>query len=45
MGIEATRTMTARFGRARFLAQNAAGEPDPGAVMVGRALATGLRVV
>lgn len=44
MGIEATRTMTAKFGRARFLALNAAGEPDPGAVMVGRALASALRV-
>lgn len=42
-GIEATRTMTAKFGRARFLAGNAVGEPDPGAVMVGRALAAGLR--
>jgi dihydroxyacetone kinase-like protein len=42
-GIEATRTMTARFGRARFLAVNAAGEPDPGAEMAGRALAAALR--
>lgn len=42
-GIDATRTMTAKFGRARFLAGNAAGEPDPGAVMVGLALAAALR--
>ena len=42
-GIEATRTMVAKFGRARFLAGNAAGEPDPGAVMIGLALAAGLR--
>lgn len=42
-GIEATRTMTAKFGRARFLAANAAGEPDPGAVMVGIAMAAALR--
>lgn len=44
-GIEATRTMTAKFGRARFLAGNAVGEPDPGAVMVGTALAAALRAV
>lgn len=43
-GIETTRTMPAKFGRARFLAQNAVGEPDPGAVMVGTALAAALRV-
>lgn len=42
-GIEATRTMEAKFGRARFLAGNAVGEPDPGAVMVGHALAAALR--
>lgn len=42
-GAEATRTMVARVGRARFLAGNAAGEPDPGAVMVGAALAAALR--
>jgi len=44
-GIEATRTMQAKFGRARFLAANAAGEPDPGAVMVGTALAAALRAL
>ncbi|MBX3195405.1 MAG: DAK2 domain-containing protein [Microbacteriaceae bacterium] len=42
-GIEATRTMEARIGRARFLAGHAVGEPDPGAVMVGTALAAALR--
>jgi len=42
-GIEETRTMEAKLGRARFLAGNAAGEPDPGAVMVGNALAAALR--
>lgn len=42
-GIEATRTMQAKFGRARFLAGNAVGEPDPGAAMVGAALAAALR--
>lgn len=42
-GAEATRTMVARVGRARFLAGNATGEPDPGAVMVGAALAAALR--
>ena len=42
-GIEATRTMEAKFGRARFLAGNAVGEPDPGAAMVGNALAAALR--
>ncbi len=41
-GIEETKTMQAKFGRARFLAKNAAGEPDPGAVMVGKALAAAL---
>lgn len=41
-GIEATRTMEAKFGRARFLAGNAVGEPDPGAVMVGLALEAAL---
>jgi len=44
-GFEATRTMEARVGRARFLAGNAVGEPDPGAVMVGTALAAALRAV
>lgn len=44
-GVEATRTMVARVGRARFLAGNAIGEPDPGAVMVGTALAAALRAV
>jgi len=44
-GIEATRTMEAKIGRARFLAGNAAGEPDPGAVMIGTALAAALRAV
>lgn len=42
-GVMATRTMRARFGRARFLAGNAVGEPDPGAAMVGAALAAALR--
>ena len=42
-GIEATRTMQARIGRARFLAGNAGDEPDPGAAMVGSALAAALR--
>jgi hypothetical protein len=42
-GAEATRTMVARVGRARFLAGNAIGEPDPGAVMVASALAAALR--
>jgi dihydroxyacetone kinase-like protein len=42
-GIEATRDMEAKFGRARFLAGNAIGEPDPGAAMVGTALAAALR--
>ena len=42
-GVEATKTMRAKFGRARFLAGNAVGEPDPGAVMVGVALAAALR--
>lgn len=44
-GIEETRTMEAKFGRARFLARNAIGEPDPGAVMVGTALAAAFRAV
>ncbi len=44
-GAEATRTMEARVGRARFLAKNAVGEPDPGAVMVATALAAALRAV
>lgn len=44
-GVEATRTMEAKIGRARFLAANAKGEPDPGAVMVGSALAAALRAV
>lgn len=44
-GIEETRTMQAKFGRARFLAGNAVGEPDPGAVMVGRALSAALRML
>ena len=42
-GADATRTMTAKFGRARFLAANAPEEPDPGAVMVATAIAAGLR--
>lgn len=42
-GIESTRAMTAKLGRARFLSRNAPGEPDPGAAMVGRALAAALR--
>lgn len=42
-GIEATKTMEAKFGRARFLSGNAVGEPDPGAVMVGTAIAAALR--
>lgn len=44
-GVDATRTMEARIGRARFLAANAKGEPDPGAVMVGSALAAAFRAV
>lgn len=42
-GVEATRTMQAKVGRARFLAARATGEPDPGAAMVGAALAAALR--
>lgn len=42
-GVQATRTIQAKFGRARFLAGNAVGEPDPGAAMVGMALAAALR--
>lgn len=42
-GIEATRAMQPKIGRARFLAANAVGEPDPGAVMAGTALAAALR--
>lgn len=42
-GADATRAMVARVGRARFLAGNAIGEPDPGAVMVAAALAAALR--
>lgn len=44
-GVEATRTMEAKIGRARFLAGNAVGEPDPGAAMVGTALAAALRAL
>lgn len=42
-GCEETRTMVARVGRARFLAGNATGEPDPGAVMIAVALAAAFR--
>jgi dihydroxyacetone kinase len=42
-GADSTRAMQAKFGRARFLAQNAIGEPDPGAVMVSAALAAAFR--
>jgi hypothetical protein len=42
-GAEATRDMVARVGRARFLAGNAIGEPDPGAVMIATALAAAFR--
>lgn len=42
-GADATRTMEAKVGRARFLAGNVVGEPDPGAVMVATALSAALR--
>lgn len=44
VGADATRNLTAKFGRARFLAGNAIGEPDPGAVMVAVALGAAFRV-
>jgi len=44
-GAEATRGMEARIGRARFLAGNAKGEPDPGAVMIAVALSAALRAI
>lgn len=42
-GADATRHMEAKVGRARFLAANAVGAPDPGAMMVAVGLGAALR--